>query len=111
MLSKNTKKSNAYYMLPDHASPECHVGRYRFTSLIPIAREENFSTSLRECTESLDRVEQHTRNFVPLARPKWRNPPIIHNERWSIPNHVDYSTRAVKQVKMSVPLPFRQYFT
>ena len=39
MLSMTTKKSNAYFMLSNHASPECHVGRYRF---IPPATEENF---------------------------------------------------------------------
>ena len=40
-------------MLPDHASPEFHVGRYRFTSH-PTCDRGEFSTSLRECTESLE---------------------------------------------------------
>ena len=40
-------------VLPDHASPECHVDRYRFTSQPTTDRGEELSTSLGECTESL----------------------------------------------------------
>ena len=42
-------------MLPDHAnSPECHVGRYRFTSHPNCDRGEFLTCRLRECTESLE---------------------------------------------------------
>ena len=75
-------------MLPDHAGSKCLVGRYRFTSHPTHGRGE-FSTSLRECTERLkSRDEQHMIIFVLLARPKWRNFPIIL-QRWCIPKHVD----------------------
>ena len=62
-------------LLPDHASPECHVGRYRFTSHPNCDRGEFSNLSLRMHRKS--RVEQYMRKIVPLARPKWRNPSII----------------------------------
>ena len=49
-------------MLPDHAGSECLVGRYRFTNHPTHGRGE-FSTPLRECTESLG-DEQHMIIFV-----------------------------------------------
>ena len=64
-------------MLPDNASPECHVGRYCFTSHPNCDRGYIFNLSSR--THRKSRVEQYMRKFVPLARSKWRNPPIIHN--------------------------------
>ena len=43
-------------LLPDHASPECHVGRYRFTSHPNCDRGEFSNLSLRMHRKS--RVEQ-----------------------------------------------------
>ena len=63
-------------LLPDHASPECHVGRYRFTSHSNCDRGEFSNLSLRMHRKS--RVEQYMRKIVPLARPKWWNPSIIY---------------------------------
>ena len=63
-------------MLPDHASPECHVGRYRFTSHPNCDRGEFLNLSSTRHRKS--RFEQYIRKFVPLARPKWRNPSIIY---------------------------------
>ena len=63
-------------LLPDHASPECLVGRYRFTNHPNCDRGELFNLSSRMHRKS--RVEQYMRKCVPLARPKWRNPPVIY---------------------------------
>ena len=60
MLGMTTKKSNGYYaagscLLPGIllCSPECHVGRNCFTNQ-PTCDRGEFSTSLRECTETLE---------------------------------------------------------
>ena len=52
-------------LLPDHASPECHVGRYRFTSHPNCDRGEFSNLSLRMHRKS--RVEQNMRKMVPLV--------------------------------------------
>ena len=101
----NLRRSRMPIMLPDHARPEYHVGRYRFTSHPTCDRGE-----FQPLPSRMHRDEQRVvRRFVPLARPKWRHSPMI--QRWCILKHVDQNrscTRAVKQLKMSVPLPFRQ---
>ena len=47
-----SKQSNAY-ALPDHASPECHVDRCRFTTH-PTGDRGKLLISLGECRESLE---------------------------------------------------------
>ena len=65
MLSKTTKKSNAY--AARSCQPECHVGRYRFTNHPSCDRGEFFNLSSRMHRKS--RVEQYMRKCVPRARP------------------------------------------
>ena len=62
-------------LLPDHASPECHVGRYRFTSHPNYDRAELFNLSSR-----MHRKFSRTINekICAPSRPKWRNPPVIY---------------------------------
>ena len=52
-------------LLPDYASPEYHLGRYRLTRHPHCDRGERFNLSSRMHRKS--RVEQYTRKFVPLV--------------------------------------------
>ena len=52
---------------------------------IPHTAEENFQPLFEMHRKFRD--EQHMIIFVLLARPKWRNVPIL--QRWCIPKHVD----------------------
>ena len=65
-------------MLPDHARPECRMWVAIVSLAIPLATEEN----RQPLPSRTNRDEQQVTIFVPLARPKWRNSPII--QRWCI---------------------------